>query len=150
MFFFLRTIFVFLLCVSYFVRKSIQTRLTLFDLRQNELEDNLNELFGGVKEGAESDKTRPYKVIKPDPGMYLLLVFVFVYSLSVVMLHSFVTARLLCACVRVECFTHLALTGDGSYFDSMQRIRFCSHKQTFYPFQLKIYGWFFKFRQLLL
>ncbi|XP_055295971.1 PIH1 domain-containing protein 1 [Sitodiplosis mosellana] len=34
----------------------------------NEFEDNLNELLGGVKDEAELEKTRPYKIIKPDPG----------------------------------------------------------------------------------
>ncbi|XP_031617800.1 PIH1 domain-containing protein 1-like [Contarinia nasturtii] len=36
----------------------------------NELEDNLNEMFGGgVKAEAEMEKSQPYKIIKPDPGL---------------------------------------------------------------------------------
>lgn len=36
---------------------------------QNEFEDNLNELLNSVSNEDHADKSRPYKIIKPEPGM---------------------------------------------------------------------------------
>lgn len=38
---------------------------------QNELEDNLNELLSTVTNEDDAENLRPYKIIKPDPGMFL-------------------------------------------------------------------------------
>lgn len=35
---------------------------------QNELEDNLNELLNNATNEEDTDKSRPYKIIKPEPG----------------------------------------------------------------------------------
>lgn len=74
---FLQNLF-YLIFLHLFEEKKINVHsLNSHHLRQNELEDNLNELFGGVKEDAELQKSRPYKIIKPDPGMYFLFFFPF-------------------------------------------------------------------------
>lgn len=65
----------------------------MFHLRQNEFEDNLNELLSGVKEEAELEKSRPYKIIKPDPGMYCAIFFSFVLFISLF------RNRTVCRCV---------------------------------------------------
>lgn len=85
----------------------------------------MNELLGGVKDETELEKTRPYKIIKPDPGMYLLffvvffLFLLFCYLLCFVRLFRNLSRADHCVlCVRVEFSVLHIITltdDDGSY-----------------------------------